>query len=184
MTDAAAFERARTVGWRRLCQTLASEGFLAFVPVREFGRGAGPQNVPHEREELSRAVDYVKGLPDADSSRVALMGHSRGGLLTLLVGLERRDLKALVITAPADIPPFFSQALARVSNLNVPVLLMVEASDEMGSLTVVRALDQALQNRGKRVRTIRYDRGGGHLLFVRVDYWWSDLRIFLRESVL
>jgi dienelactone hydrolase len=163
---------------------LASDGFLAFIPIREVERGAGPQNLSYNQEELSRAVDYVKSLPDVDPSRVALMGHSRGGLLTLMVGLERQDLKALVITAPADIRPYFSQAVAAVSHVNVPVLLLVEEGDEMGSLGAVNALDQALRCRGKDVRTIRYNGGGGHYLFIRVDYWWDDLRIFLREKLL
>lgn len=183
MTDSGTFERGRTVGWRRLCQALASDGFVVFVPLRDLKRGAGPQNIPRHRAELSRAVDYVKGLEGVDALRVALMGHSRGGLLTLMVGLQRKDLKALVITAPADIPPHFSQALARVSDVSAPVLLLVEESDEMGSVAAVHALDRALQIHRKRVRTIRYNRGGGHLLFVRVDYWWNDLRIFLHETL-
>jgi len=183
VVDAVTLERARTGGWRRICQALASDGFVAFVPIREYF-GAGPQNIPSNEEDLSRAVDYVKGLSDVDPSRMALMGHSRGGLLTLLVGLERKDLKALVITAPADIPPHFSQAVARVSYINVPVLLLVEEGDEMGSLGAVNALDQALRSRGKEVRTIRYNRGGGHYLFIRVEYWWDDLRSFLRERLL
>jgi dipeptidyl aminopeptidase/acylaminoacyl peptidase len=113
VTDAAVLERASTGGWPRLCQAFASDGFLAFVPIREFERGAGPHNLRHNEAELSQAVDYVKGLPDVDPSRLALMGHSRGGLLTLMLGLERKDLKALIITAPADIRPYFAQSLAR-----------------------------------------------------------------------
>jgi len=101
-----------------------------------------------------------------------------------MVGLERKDLKALIITAPADIRPYFSQAIARVSLVSVPVLLLVEEGDEEGSLGAVNILDQALRNHRKEVRTIRYNRGGGHYLFVRVDYWWDDLRTFLRGKVL
>ena len=183
VTDTANLERARTGGWRRICQALASDGFLAFVPIREYF-GAGPQNIPANKEELSRALDCVKALSDVDPARVALMGHSRGGLLTLMVGLERKDLKALVITAPADISPYFSQAVALGSSVNAPVLLLVEEGDEMGSLRAVNVLDEALRGYGKEVRTIRYNRGGGHYLFIRVEYWWDDLRTFLREKLL
>jgi dienelactone hydrolase len=181
VTDAA--ERARTGGWPRLCQTFASDGFLAFVPIREFERGDGPHNVLNNQAELSQAVDYVKGLPDVDPSRLALMGHSRGGLLTLMLGLERKDLKALIITAPAAIRPHFSRSVAQVSRVNVPVLLLVEEDDEMGSLGAVNVLDQALRNQGKEVHTIRYNRGGGHL-FIRKDYWLDDVRAFLHEKLL
>ncbi len=177
-------EKAKTGGWRRICEALASEGVLAFIPVGEIERGRRPDNIRYNQAELSRAVDYVKGLSDVDPSRVALMGHSRGGLLTLMVGLERKDLKALIITAPADVRPYFLQSVARVSRLNVPVLLLVAVGDEMGSLGTVNILDQALRNDRKEVRTIRYERGGGHYMFVRVDYWWDDLRTFLREKLL
>lgn len=176
-------EKEKRGGWQRLCEALASEGVLAFIPVREIERGLRPGDILYNQAELSGAVDYVKGLPGVDPSRVALMGHSRGGLLTLMVGLERKDLKALIITAPADVSPYFSQSIARVSRLSAPVLLLVEEGDERGSLGAVNILDQALRNHRKEVRTIRYNRGGGHLLFVRVDYWWDDLRAFLREKL-
>lgn len=116
------------------------------------------------------------------------MGHSRGGLLTLMAGLERSDLKALVIAAPADIRPYFSQSVARLASLDPPVLLLVEISDERGRLPAANFLDDALKKNRKEVRSIRYDRGGGHHLFTTKAaafdwYWWDDLRAFLREKL-
>lgn len=179
-------KKTREFGWKRTCQRLAEDGFLAFIPIREFDSDRKPPQVPSNKNALSEAVDYVKSLPEVDPSRVALMGHSRGGLLTLMLGSERKDLKALIITAPASIPPYFSQQVAIVSSINAPVLLMVEVSDEMGSLSAVNILDEALRKQGKDVRTIRYDRGGGHFLFVGSGnlYWWDDVRAFLREKLL
>jgi dienelactone hydrolase len=116
------------------------------------------------------------------------MGHSRGALLTLMTGLERKDLKALVIAAPAEIRPYFSQAVARVASLNTPVLLLVEIGDERGRLGATNFLDDALRKHGKEVRTIRYDQGGGHHLFTTKAttfdwYWWDDLTAFLHEKL-
>ena len=177
-------EKDKRGGWQRLCEALASEGVLAFVPIRETERGLTPRDIPYNKAELSRAIDYIKSLPDVDPSRMALMGHSRGGLLTLMVGLERTDLKALIITAPADIRPYFQQSVSQASRVNVPLLLLVEEGDEMGSVGAVNSLDKALKDHGKEARTIRYNRGGGHFLFVRKGYWWDDLRVFLRENLL
>jgi dienelactone hydrolase len=169
-----------------LCRRLAADGFLAFVPTRDFYSRYGPENIPRNLGELLLAVDYVKSLPNVDSRRVAVMGHSRGGLLTLMLGLERKDVKALIITAPADIRPYFPRAVASVSEIRAPVLLLVEVSDERGSLGAVNILDEALKKQGKDLRTIRYDRGGGHFLFVGSGdlYWWDDVRDFLREKLL
>jgi len=169
-----------------LCQKLATDGFLAFAPTRDFYSRAGRVNIPINLAELLQALDYVKALPDVDPSRVAVMGHSRGGLLTLMAGLKRKDLKALVITAPAEIGPYFSRAVASIASLNTPVLLLVAVDDDRGSLGAVNVLDDALRKHGKDVRTIRYE-GGGHYLFIsrtRVEwYWWDDLRTFLREKL-
>jgi dienelactone hydrolase len=181
-------ETAEELIGKHLCQRLASHGFLGFIPIRDFDHRDGPQNIPYNLAELLRAVDYVKSMRDVDPNRLALMGHSRGGLLTLMAGLEREDLKALVIAAPADIRPYFSESVARLMSLSIPVLLLVEISDERGRLGAVDFLDDVLTKSGKELRTIRYDRGGGHHLFTTKAaafdwYWWNDLMAFLRQNL-
>lgn len=163
-----------------ICDALAKDGFLAFAPIRQ----SGPRNIPSHREEVSQALDYVKTFPDVDPSRVALMGFSRGGLLTLLVGVERKDLRALVILAPAPGGrEDFARAASRVSSLEAPVLLLVEASDTGDILENFNMLDRALRAHGKKVRSVLYRRGGGHELFYDVGYYWDDVRAFLREKL-
>src|SRR5213593_1309355 len=53
-------EKAKTSGWQRMCKALASEGVLAFIPIREIERDLRPSDIPYNQAELSRAVDYVK----------------------------------------------------------------------------------------------------------------------------
>ncbi|MBI2357525.1 MAG: dienelactone hydrolase family protein [Deltaproteobacteria bacterium] len=163
-----------------ICNTLASDGYLTFTPIRQSGEG----NIPGHKEEVSHAIDYIRTLPDVDPFRIALMGFSRGGLLTLMVGVGRSDLKALAILAPApggrgD----FAKAVTLVPSLSAPVLLMVEASDGSDILENFNMLDQALRERGKEARSILYDRGGGHQLFYDVGYYWNDIRAFLRDKL-
>lgn len=163
-----------------ICQALATDGFLAFAPIRQ----SGTRNIPRHKEEVLRAVDYIKALPDIDPSRIALTGLSRGGLLTLMVGIERNDLKALVILAPSPGGKGdFAKAVRQVSSLSAPVLLLVEASDDVPILANFDMLERALKSHGKEFRSIRYDRGGGHRLFYKVDYYWDDVRNFLREKL-
>lgn len=163
-----------------ICRALAEDGFLTFTPIRR----SGQRNIPGHKEEVVQAVDYVKSQPDVDTSRIALMGFSRGGLLTLMVGVERSDLKALVILAPApggrgD----FAKAVKRAASINAPVLLLVEAGDSSDILGNFDMLEQALRAHGKEARSIVYNRGGGHLLFYDVGYYWEDVRKFLREKL-
>ena len=162
-----------------ICKTLADDGYLAFMPIRTSGRG----NIPGHKEEVARALEHVKTRLDVDPSRIALMGLSRGGLLTLMVGIERNDLKALIILAPAPGRGHFKMAVQRVHSLIHPVLLLVEAEDDARILENFEMLGQALKKHVKKAQIIRYNRGGGHRLFSKVDYYWKNVRAFLRETI-
>jgi dienelactone hydrolase len=164
-----------------ICKELSADGFLTFVPIRHGGPGL--RNLPPHKAQVLEAIDYVKRLPDVDPSRIALTGNSRGGLLTLLVGVEQPDLKALVIMAPAEIGRNLSNALAKISALNTPVLLLVEKSDEAEFQNNFDALDSALREHKKDVKSIRYDRGGGHNLFHTAGYYLQDVKAFLQEKL-
>ena len=179
--DKEGYQGAMELGYNLdgILQALAEEGFLAFAPIRK----SGLRDMPLHNEEVSRAVDYVKTRADVDPSQVVLMGFSRGGLLTLIVGTERNDLKALLIMAPAPGQGHFAEAVQRVSSLNAPVLLLVEAGDDPPILEDFEMLERALHEHEKEVKAIRYDRGGGHQLFWDVGYWWEDVRAFLEEKL-
>ena len=181
IVDNIGYQRAVRRGYdlESVCAALAKEGFLAFAPLRK----SGGRNIPGHKEEVLRALEYIKSLPGVDPARIALMGFSRGGLLTLMVGVERNDLKALLILAPAPGMGHFAQAVNRVSSLNAPVLLLVEASDDSDILQSFDALERALRAQGKEIKAVRYSRGGGHQLFYKVDYYWNDVRNFLREKL-
>jgi dienelactone hydrolase len=182
--EAATFANAQR-GWRNMCEALAAEGYLAYIPIRPFVRNLGPADISREADELTKAVNRVIAIPEVDRSRVALMGHSRGATLSLMVAVKRRDLAAVILTAPAPIPArFLGDTLDRVRSMSSPVLLMVENGDELGGLDATRDIDDRLKRRSKDDhRTIRYDRGGGHFLFIKKDYWWDDLRTFLDEKL-
>ena len=132
---------------------------------------------------MLEAIDYVKSLPDVDPSRIALTGNSRGGLLTLMVGVEQPGLKALVIMAPPEIGRNFSNTLSQISSLNAPVLLLVEKCDEPEFQNNFDALDRALREHKKEVKSIRYERGGGHNLFHGAGYYLQDVKGFLHEKL-
>ena len=163
----------------KTCRALAADGFLALVPIRH----SPEPDWMAAKDEVARAVDYVKTLPGVDSSRIALMGFSRGGFLTLMVGVERADLRAFIIMAPGGPKRLLDEVQRSLRALSAPVLLLIEAADEAFRHGYVDMLERSLRGRGKEVRTVRYDRGGGHYLFADMGYYWDDVRAFLREKL-
>jgi len=164
-----------------ICKELAAGGFITFIPIRR--GGPGPLTVQSHKAQVLQAIDYVKSLPDVDPSRVAVAGNSRGALLTLMVGVEQKGLKALVIMALAAVGPNLSTTLPRVSSLDAPVLLLIEAGDTAEHQNIFDALDRVLREHKKEVKSIRYNRGGGHNLFHGAGYYLEDIKAFLREKL-
>ncbi len=169
----------------RVCEALAAEGYYIFAPIREnSARGRGFQDYEDGyREIVLQAIDHVKALPEVDRSRVALAGFSMGGLVSFKVALERSDLRAVALLAPASGRGLLGEAAKSADRISAPVLVMVEQSDGAPILRGVGFLEQALGSRGKLLRLVRYDRGGGHELFYDVGYWWDDLKAFLHEHL-
>jgi pimeloyl-ACP methyl ester carboxylesterase len=52
------------------------------------------------RQDLAAAIDFVRGLPELDASRMALWGTSLGALHTLQVAADRPDVSAVVVQCP------------------------------------------------------------------------------------
>ncbi len=181
VVDLHGYEGARDYGYNLdgILLALAESGFLSFAPIRKSGLG----NLLGHKLEAVQAIDYVKTTTDVSPSQIALMGFSRGGSLTLHIGVERNDSKAILILAPAPGKGYFANIVQRVSSLNSPVLLMVEASDSPEILKDYEMLEQALREQEKEYTAIRYDRGGGHKLFWDVNYWWDDARAFLEKML-
>jgi dienelactone hydrolase len=169
----------------RVCEALAAEGYFVFAPIREnSARGRGFHDYEDAyREIVLQAIDHVKALARVDSSRIALAGFSMGGLVSFKVALERSDLRAVALLAPAFGRGLLDEAAKSAERISAPVLVMVEQSDGAPILRGVGILEQALGLHGKPLRLVRYDRGGGHELFYDVGYWWDDLKAFLHEHL-
>jgi len=169
----------------KVCEKLAAEGYFVFAPIREKNpRGKGFKSYEDTyREIVLQAIDYVKNLPEVDNTRVALVGFSMGGLVSFNVALERRDLCAVALLAPAWGQGLLSEAAKDGDHMSAPLLVMVEESDEPQILRGVTAIEDATRAHSKPLRLFRYNRGGGHELFYDVGYWWEDLAAFLREQL-
>jgi dienelactone hydrolase len=111
--DIQGFQKAVRRGYNlpAICKELSDAGFLTFIPIRQGGRGLS--TLLSHKAQVLQAINYVKQLPDVDPSRVAVTGNSRGALLTLMVGVEQKELKALVVMALAEIGRNLSTTLSQ-----------------------------------------------------------------------
>jgi dipeptidyl aminopeptidase/acylaminoacyl peptidase len=86
---------------------LAAHGFISVAPnwPGYSGSGPAPPDLPAVVGELIAALDLVGSLstlPQADPSRVAFIGHSNGGGISLLAMVVDPRIKAVVLFAPVS----------------------------------------------------------------------------------
>lgn len=167
------------------CQAIAQAGFIGFSPIR--------------REELSfegnladvtAGLDYLKKLDYVDSNQLAMIGFSRGGLLTFMTATRTTDLKAIVIMASA--PPQRGSLSDLAEKITAPALILVAENDTPSKLNghqnlvqLARQMDQALQSAGQSSKLIIYPafQPTGHLLFFQIGDYWSDVEQFLHQHL-
>jgi len=164
---------------KALCETLATDGYLAFLPIRR--SGSSPQKAHFH--EVMAALGAVRARPDVDRSRVTMAGHSRGGLLTLWAAVRGSPVRSYMLLAPAPgAHGILTKLLDAVDRIHAPLLVMFERSDKFSEIReTVDQLDEALNASSVPHKIIRYDGGGGHDLFFKPDYYWSDMLSFLRN---
>lgn len=169
----------------RVCEKLAGEGYFVFSPIREkYPRGKGFTSYEDTYCEIvCQAIDHVKSLPEVDSTRVALVGFSMGGLVSFKVAIERRGLRAVALLAPAFGRGRLAETASEIGGLNSPLLVMVEEGDSPQILQGVGIIEDAAHAHGKPLRLVKYKSGGGHKLFYDIDYWWEDLAAFLHAHL-
>ena len=54
--------------------------------------------------DASAAVDFLKTLPNIDTSKIGLIGHSEGGIIAPIVASERKDIAFIVLMAGPGLP--------------------------------------------------------------------------------
>ncbi|MER7276200.1 alpha/beta fold hydrolase [Dactylosporangium sp. NPDC000244] len=88
---------------RPFADTLARRGYVVALPDLA-GHGANPERLTEAAldRDLAAVVRYVRGLPDADPARVALVGHSMGAAAVVRAGAADRSIAATVAISIGD----------------------------------------------------------------------------------
>lgn len=171
------------------CRALADAGLIGFSPIRRQEKA-----LQGNLDDVFAAVAYVRGLPAVHANRIAMMGFSRGALLTALAASRHpRDFAAVVLMAPAPPRPgteqeFYSQA----GEISAPVLLLVAENDlpqynneQQDHVALAKRLRDSLEGAGRHARLIVYPPYGnnGHMMFFEVGDYWDHILQFLKESL-
>lgn len=84
-------------------ETIASEGYAVFA-IAYFGIEGLPADLEEvPLEYFGKAIDWMKGTPSIDSSKLAVVGISRGSTLALLLPTVYDDFDAVVALAPSHV---------------------------------------------------------------------------------
>jgi dipeptidyl-peptidase-4 len=163
--------------WERFLQ----EGFV--VAVADYRGGDWTtMNVPSTGANATAiddglaVIDFVKGLPYVDGSRVSLYGVSLGGNLVAYLISKVPTIHAAILGAPAPIwflgvpmpvgggRPDLSKATpdpavaeANIAPIRTPVLILVGTEDRL--ITMATTLHDLLEKAGKPVRMDVYEHG-------------------------
>jgi dienelactone hydrolase len=147
-----------------------------------------------ETDEMADALAglaYLRALPDADPGRVAVVGHSFGGSLTLLMAGRDPAIRAIVTFAAVGYswdrsPPLRARLGAAVERMSAAAFLITAANDF--SLGPEEALGAQMDRLGRPPHQVRiYPAVGqtpaeGHdFVHQRVATWEPDVFAFLGQ---
>jgi dienelactone hydrolase len=143
-------------------------------------------------QDMLAGFVYLRKRPDVNIQRMAILGHSFGGSLTLLVAEHEPDLKAVVIFAGAGYSWNLSRALrsrliGAVKNITSPVMIIHAQNDY--SIAPGYALDSVMNRINKPHELKIYPRFGnspndGHnIIFRNIESWQADVFDFLDKNL-
>src|SRR5215467_13950354 len=141
-----------------------------------------------ELRDAMTALAALRARPEVDAQRIALMGHSFGGALSLVLAARDTAVKAAVVFGPAAAswqrsPALRTRLEAAVARTTAPVMFVHAANDYSVAPGQVLAAD--MQRRGKpNVLKIypavgRTSSDGHNLIYLSVPTWEADVFDFL-----
>jgi len=141
-----------------------------------------------ELHDAQAALAYLRARPQVDSTRIALVGHSFGGSLTMLMAEREPAIRALIIFSAAGYswdrsPDLRKRLIASLPHIRAPVFFIHAANDF--SLNSGKAMDRRLAELGKPHRLKIYPPVGataedGHAFaLIGIRIWESDVFAFL-----
>lgn len=193
---------------------LASQGYLVLVPERrgygksggrtfteEVGTDVGSRMIARleaEADDVVAAIAYARTIDGADMTRLALIGFSQGGSVSIRAASLQSDIRALVDQAGGSLtwsrsPDLRGALTGWAKTLKMPVLCMDAAND--ATTDAVKAVCDAVRRGGSPAELKIYPAftppsnpdniAPGHLIFTApgLPNWRDDALAFLSASM-
>lgn len=196
-----------------VAEMLTKSGYVVIVPERRgygksdgptfgeaIGEDRGPRFVARVREETDdvlAVVEFVKALSYADTKRMAVMGWSIGGIVSVFAASQSSAFGVVVDQAGGALTWDQSHAMQQAlkdaaGKVRIPLLGMVAKNDR--TTESVRAVVHEAEAHGATAKLIVYpaftprDAGGvppGHMIFGRDGWkiWQGDLQEFFSKNL-
>lgn len=185
-------------------RALAENGYVAIAPMRKHKRLPSRKGPPGDvvfkmpAEEWTEAVEegfkiinssirFLKKQPSVLVDKIGIIGFSEGGLITLFATFDHKQLRAVVLIAPAlgRSPIYrYSTAVRRVAEINSPIFLLLGRSDIPGIIDkCTNLLIPKMKGVNKHIE-YRIDYPGDHGWFHKVRFeYWDDIIRFLNKNL-
>jgi carboxymethylenebutenolidase len=168
-------------------ETLMNRAMAAFGQARR--NEVQLQLLEAELPDVETGLAVLRARSDVDTARIAVVGYSFGGQLTLLEA-ERHGIRAAVVFGVAagsweGSPMLRDRLLAAVRRTTAPVFFIPAANDH--SIAPGKALDAEMARAGRLHRLKIYPavgstpRDGHDFIHQRVSSWETDVFAFLDE---
>ena len=143
-------------------------------------------------QDMISGVTFLRRRKDIDTNRIAVVGHSFGGSLTLLLAEHELGLKAVVVFSPAGYswnlsPQLRTSLISAIKNITAPIMIIHAQNDY--STNSGHALDSVMNKLNKPHILKIYPKFGNtvseahNIIFLSIQTWEADVFKFLDENL-
>lgn len=188
-------------------QEFIKRGFMVILPMRSgFSKSDGvykqrgcdlEKDAVIQAKSIETAIQYFSKLPDVDGSRVLVVGHSYGGLVSVAYGAtyQNPSVKGIInfsgglknLSGPCLWDVSLTKAFSEFSKTaRIPNLWIYAANDQLFPASLANKLTQTYRDGGAPIRSVLIESypGEGHYLFEDLQgiiLWGPHVSDFLKQ---
>ncbi len=141
----------------------------------KFGQGIG------EIQDTIAAVNFLRNHTHTDTSRIALLGYSFGGSMSLAAAMDVSPAALVTISAPIRIPDLDSELIKEaIRYVPCPTYIVHGQDDDTVNLVEAETIYALLQVEDKYLRIIK---GANHFWTRRLNHIISMILAFLTDKL-